>query len=219
MFHKELAGADLHAPTNYLVENNSGSDIPALTVVTIDGIGTNFPSVLPAIGSVNIYRGVTMAPILDGQTGYITGLGFMIGIDTSSWSIGTSLYCDAFGSLSITPSGPLVATVYKQDSVNGYLYIEGGMNSGGGGSGDVVGPGVSTDNAVTRWNGITGKLIQNSLAILQDGGGMESQGFLSIRGVTNLIKINPGESWIAPSIQLELGGSIELEADGEIIIV
>ena len=43
---------------------------------------------------------------------------------------------------------------------------------GGGGSGDVVGPASSTDNAVTRFDSTTGKLIQNSGAILDDNGNL-----------------------------------------------
>lgn len=42
--------------------------------------------------------------------------------------------------------------------------------SGGSGTGDVTGPNSSTDNAVTRWDGTTGKIIQNSTAILDDNG-------------------------------------------------
>lgn len=41
---------------------------------------------------------------------------------------------------------------------------------GGGGSGDVTGPGSSTNNAIVRWDGITGTLIKNSVAILSDAG-------------------------------------------------
>ncbi len=41
---------------------------------------------------------------------------------------------------------------------------------GQGGIGNVVGPASSTDNAVVRWDGVTGKLIQNSNAILDDTG-------------------------------------------------
>ena len=44
------------------------------------------------------------------------------------------------------------------------------VNAGGGGSGDVVGPGSSTDNAITRFDGATGLLIQNSTATLDDSG-------------------------------------------------
>lgn len=40
--------------------------------------------------------------------------------------------------------------------------------TGGSGSGDVIGPGSSTDNAITRFDGVTGKAIQNSGVILTD---------------------------------------------------
>lgn len=42
--------------------------------------------------------------------------------------------------------------------------------SGGGGSGDVVGPASSTDNAFARFDSTTGKLLQNSTATLDDVG-------------------------------------------------
>jgi len=38
------------------------------------------------------------------------------------------------------------------------------------GSGDVSGPASSTDNAIVRFDGLTGKLIQNSVATLSDAG-------------------------------------------------
>ena len=44
------------------------------------------------------------------------------------------------------------------------------LAGGGGGSGDVVGPASATDNAITRFDGTTGKLIQNSTATLDDNG-------------------------------------------------
>lgn len=40
----------------------------------------------------------------------------------------------------------------------------------GGGSGDVVGPGSATDNALARYDGTTGKLIQGSGALVSDAG-------------------------------------------------
>ena len=42
------------------------------------------------------------------------------------------------------------------------------------GGGDVVGPGSSTDNALVRFDGTTGKLIQNSNATLTDGGTLDT---------------------------------------------
>jgi hypothetical protein len=44
--------------------------------------------------------------------------------------------------------------------------------SGGGGGGDVTGPASSTDNAITRFDGTTGKLLQNSSATVSDVGGI-----------------------------------------------
>lgn len=43
-------------------------------------------------------------------------------------------------------------------------------SSGGGGGGDVSGPVSSTDNALVRWDGTTGTLVSNSVAILSDTG-------------------------------------------------
>jgi len=42
--------------------------------------------------------------------------------------------------------------------------------SGGGGSGDVVGPASATDNAYARYDGTTGKLLQNSQTTEDDNG-------------------------------------------------
>lgn len=41
---------------------------------------------------------------------------------------------------------------------------------GGGGGGDVVGPASSTDNALVRFDGITGKIIQNGVSVETDAG-------------------------------------------------
>ena len=43
------------------------------------------------------------------------------------------------------------------------LTTGGGGGGGGGGSGDVVGPASATDNAIPRYDGTTGKLIQNTV--------------------------------------------------------
>lgn len=57
------------------------------------------------------------------------------------------------------------------------------VNAGGGGSGDVVGPGSSTDNAITRFDGVTGLLIQNSTATLDDSGVVSVSG-ANVSGLT-----------------------------------
>lgn len=42
--------------------------------------------------------------------------------------------------------------------------------------GDVVGPGASTDHAIVRWDGVTGKLVQDSTLILDDSGDLSKAG-------------------------------------------
>jgi len=47
--------------------------------------------------------------------------------------------------------------------------VEINYGGGSGGSGDVVGPASSTDNAIVRFDGVTGKLIQDSGITIADG--------------------------------------------------
>jgi len=57
------------------------------------------------------------------------------------------------------------------------------VNATAGGSGDVVGPASSTDNALVRFDSTTGKLIQNSVVIVGDStGNMSGVGTLSMGG-------------------------------------
>ena len=56
---------------------------------------------------------------------------------------------------------------------------------GGDGSGDVTGPGASTDNAVTRFDGTGGKTLQNSSVIIDDSGNMSGVGTLDVDGVAD----------------------------------
>jgi len=56
--------------------------------------------------------------------------------------------------------------------------------SGGGGSGDVVGPSSATDNAIARFDSTTGKLIQNSTVTVNDTGDIAG---VSSLGVANYI--------------------------------
>lgn len=122
-FHKNLRGLDLHAPTNELVENNSGADIAALSVVTLDNMGNVYPQVILAQTTLKHNFGVAGNTIIDGSNGYVTTLGFLPNIDTSPWTEGTILYSSLSGQLSSAIFGKPVALVVKQDSVYGELYV------------------------------------------------------------------------------------------------
>lgn len=77
-----------------------------------------------ASGAVDVVRGITQAEIKNGKTGYITALGFLTAVNTSSWAPGTKLYADTSGNITSTPTGLPLAMVMKQDAVNGVVYIE-----------------------------------------------------------------------------------------------
>lgn len=60
--------------------------------------------------------------------------------------------------------------------INRHRWTKAGGGSGG--SGNVTGPGSSTDNAVVRWDGAGGTTIQNSVVIASDAG--------AVSGITQL---------------------------------
>lgn len=65
------------------------------------------------------------------------------------------------------------------------------------GLGDVVGPASSTDNAITRFDGVTGKLIQNSVVIIDDTGNVTGIQNLTVNGTTNTAILNINSESIA----------------------
>jgi hypothetical protein len=66
-------------------------------------------------------------------------------------------------------AGAPAVTTNKLYQTGGILYFDGvSLEAGGGGSGDVVGPSSSTDNALVRYDSTTGKLVQNSGTTLDD---------------------------------------------------
>jgi hypothetical protein len=71
--------------------------------------------------------------------------------------------------------------------------------SGGGGSGDVVGPASSTDNALVRFDTTTGKLVQNSTGILSDAGALSGLTTITATGAASAAQViattaNPGHA-------------------------
>lgn len=68
--------------------------------------------------------------------------------------------------------------------------------SGGGGAGDVVGPASSTDNAIARYDGTTGKLLQNSAATIADTtGDLVWSGDAGVgRSAAGIVKVTDGST-------------------------
>ena len=67
------------------------------------------------------------------------------------------------------PTSPLNGDIYYNTSTNKFrAYENGGWIDIIGGTGDIVGPGSSTDNAIVRYDGTTGKLAQDSGVLIDD---------------------------------------------------
>lgn len=82
----------------------------------------------------------------------------------------------------------------------------------------VKGPTSATDNAITRYDGITGKLVQDSKAYVQDGGAVQAQAFVGNREIIEDVVIPDKHTVIATDIVL-LTGNMILEGDAELFLI
>lgn len=82
---------------------------------------------------------------------------------------------------------------------------------GGGGGGDVNGPASATDNAVTRFNGTSGKAIQNSGVILDDSNNVSGINDLAVTGTTTLATGLTGVAKLASGVVS--AGSVNLSSE------
>ena len=72
----------------------------------------------------------------------------------------------------------------------------GDKGADGAGSGDVSGPGSATDNAVVRWDGTSGQLVQNSGVTINDSGDLAANNFSGTHSGTSS-GTNTGDQTIA----------------------
>lgn len=82
-------------------------------------------------------------------------------------------------------SGAVPAPAAGDAAANKFLKADGTWATASGGSGDVTGPASSTDNAIARYDGTTGKIIQNSGATVDDSGNIAATNFSGSSSGTN----------------------------------
>jgi len=104
-----------------------------------------------------------------------------IGNAASPTTVGGTL--GVVGVLTLGSGGTNYTFPTTRGTVNQILQTDGSgvlsWASGGGGSGDVTGPGLSTDHAIARFHETTGKIIQNSGVTIDDSNNLVVPGDIS----------------------------------------
>jgi hypothetical protein len=193
------ASRNLIVPTinkNYVVQNNTtgGFDI---VVKTTAGTGITVPngfSCTVYADGTNVIQASNYFPVATIASGAFNGT---IGATTPSTGVFTQVDITAQGDLRLqdTSGGQYVAlqapttiatsytlTMPVDDGTSGQALItdgSGNLSWSTAASGDVYGPASATDNAIARFDGTTGKIIQNSAVTIADTtGDITTAGYL-----------------------------------------
>ena len=95
-----------------------------------------------------------------------------------------------------------------------YLAGEGGGGGAGGGTGDAVGPGSSTLNAIARFASEDGKTLKDSIVTISDNGQMTG-----VRAIQNIGGItNSGLITVACGDFLVMSGASSIDVDNDVVI-
>jgi len=185
-------GGVLGTPSSGTATNLTG--LPISTGVS--GLGTGVATALAVnVGSAGaaVVNGGALGTPSSGTATNLTGLPLSTGVTgtlpVANGGTGQTSYTD--GQLLIGNSTGNTLTKATLTAGSGISVTNAGGSitiaaTGGGGSGDVVGPSSSTDNALVRFDTTTGKLVQNSVGILSDTGAISGLTDISASGSVTL---------------------------------
>lgn len=150
-FHATLTGSDLHYPAREFVVNDTGSTIPAYHCVKADEFGSlDLMSVALSTDASDEIYGITETSITTGSTGFITIQGYLTGLDTSSYLVGTDLYSSGTGALSSLPFGSSIGRVVKSNATSGVVKVT--LLKGSGGAADTDRSVAESDTTIVSGN-------------------------------------------------------------------
>jgi len=173
-----LTKATLTAGTNVTITNGDGT-------ITIDAAGGGGGGTVTSVSGTGTVNGITLTGTVT-TSGSLTLGGALTGVDLTSQVTGTlpeanggtgeTTYTNGQILIGNAANGLTKATITAGSGIS----VTNGDGSitiaATGGGGDVVGPAPATDNALARFDGTTGKLIQNSTWTIDDSGSVTVTG-------------------------------------------
>lgn len=175
-----LAPSQTYGDLLTIPNNNQGLNL-VLTPLQ-DGLGNNSPMSL-ATNAVSFDRTGGQTFRLDNTA--VTALSVDINSMASPnpIALGTGSLTVPLGTTFQRPA-PLNGMMRYNITLNRFEVVQNGIWIALSTGADVVGPGASTDNALVRWNGVTGTLTKDSIVILDDAGVLT--GLATIGDLSNL---------------------------------
>jgi hypothetical protein len=178
----QLDGFVMHVGQHliYHAQNSTGTAIakgaPVMFAGTTGGSGKLLIKPWDGLGPATLFMGITGEAFANGHQGSVVAFGKVTGIQTNganygqTWTDGTIAYVGTTaGTLTnVKPSYPNpiveVLAVVNAHASNGIVFVRPNYILA-----DTFAPTSSTDNAIVRFDGTTGKLIQNSGITVADG--------------------------------------------------
>lgn len=150
-----------------------------VTVSNGDGVAANPTIGLPDVGTASTVGGASQSlSITTDAKGRITSKAAqaIAILSTQVTDFATAVRSVVLTGFSV---GSNVAIAATDTILQAFSKVQGQINE------RVQGPATSTDNAITRYDGATGKLVQNSSAFVDDNGGIIAGNFVRVADTSN----------------------------------
>jgi hypothetical protein len=122
------------------------------------------------------------------------------------------------GGYAVTLKTPAGTGISVPNGGTALLYCDGtNVVSGGGLNGDVVGPASATDNAVARYDGTTGKIIQNSAVTIADDGATVIEANSTTDGL-RITQVGTGNALLVEDSANPDSSPVVIDAGGDVVI-
>jgi hypothetical protein len=199
------------------IKNKTGGTISKGKVVQFDGASGGNIEVDVAVndGTINprLYFGVAAENILDDDEGFVVDTGYIRGLNTNAWPVGTLLYIGASGDLVNTPPAKPafqvpVAAVTFQNSSAGVIYVrmDNGLELNELFDVDIDTP---SDGEVLAYNNVDGTWTNQVAQAGATGGGTDQVFYNNDQTVTTSYEIPTGKnSMSAGPVAIDDGATV-----------